>query len=479
MAFSNGFEEDDHPQPLLPHKRPLSPATESADRISDVVDLTASPPPPAQTNDTVQQPSPKRSRHSEPTVSPSLASNLVAQSPAQASAKKPTPLQLDKLPPVNKRVVNHVQQQVESPISYSAQSPTAHAGATPAPALAASNNAAVGFAKYAHQQQLPANSATSFAGASTSQFQPPRSTAAVSSSPSSFSPIGGQPLHGRPAGQSKYPHHPTQASSRSVPVINGASAARVPSASLQGPPTSSSSLPATSSHPHKAVAPHQTGPKNYYAMQSATVRKASQDALMAGSHRSRTMSGSTLSSNATGGHADSKGKQKAATADTIDLTSDVTPVVDLSRSRSSSSAESVIVDDHPICIGQLTSLALILYHVPEILPPTVRDEHGEPVPIDYAKAQSIYIPPLPVHILRSTPQANNETLKLVTPHRRETFGVMEHRVANLIAPLLGDGWSGTGINVPTTGKIWCEASVVRRAEKTVSWTSLTDIFGLS
>lgn len=223
-------------------------------------------------------------------------------------------------------------------------------------------------------------------------------------------------------------------------------------------------------------------------MQSMNVA-ASKDALAAKGilpPRARTMSGSNAGASTSSSNANAnvagiisaatlKGKQRASESDSIiDLTTpgraSTTPVVDLSRSRSGSSSDAdddVIVDDSPVCIGQLTTLALILYHVAEIQPPPpALDESGQPLPPPTGPPP--YLPPLPVHILRSTPQSGNETLKLVTPGRREVFGVIEHRVANLMGPLLGDGWSGTGIATPTKGTAWCEASVVRRSEKSVS-----------
>lgn len=162
-----------------------------------------------------------------------------------------------------------------------------------------------------------------------------------------------------------------------------------------------------------------------------------------------------------GAHAHANGNGTGKAREVLDLTA-----------ANSESDDEIIIDETPICIGQITSLALILYPVQDLqpLPPVVpTDDQGRPIPLP---ANTVLPcppqPPLPIHIYRGQMQQNNETLRLSTPVSHETFGVMEHRVANIVAPLFGDGYCGTGVTKDSTGKMWCEASVVRRGERNVS-----------
>ncbi|KAK4055462.1 hypothetical protein OIV83_000008 [Microbotryomycetes sp. JL201] len=246
-----------------------------------------------------------------------------------------------------------------------------------------------------------------------------------------------------------------------VPVIKTAAAARVPSSSLPGQPSSASA--STSSQPQ----PQSKGSlKDYYRMQSANVSAKMNSLAEQGliPPRARTLSGGYPgSTNAVA--SSSKPKQtfgttspeRPQTKDMIDLTGD---------DNASSDSDDIIVDDKIVCIGQLTSLALILYPVRELVPEPAKDATGMPLPDHLqATAPALPQPPLPVHILRADKSGHNETLKLITPGRREVLGCMEHKVANVLGPLLGDGWSGTGITPEIKGKVWCEASIVRRGER--------------
>ncbi|SCV70683.1 BQ2448_3445 [Microbotryum intermedium] len=142
-------------------------------------------------------------------------------------------------------------------------------------------------------------------------------------------------------------------------------------------------------------------------------------------------------------------------------------MIDLTEDDAPSDPDEMIIDERPICIGQITSLALILYPIPELQPPAAAvDDKGRPVP----PAQQLPLaqhppPPLAVYIHRGETQQGHETLRLVSSRRKETFGVVEHRVADVIGPLLGNGWSGAGITANSHGKIWCEAHVMRKAER--------------
>lgn len=132
-------------------------------------------------------------------------------------------------------------------------------------------------------------------------------------------------------------------------------------------------------------------------------------------------------------------------------------ILDLTMSDEEEEEDLIIVNEYPICIGQLTSLALILYPLPELnIPPAVPvDLHPGPI--------------LPVHVYRAQKVTSgiNETLKLLTPKSQQVFGMVEQKAANVLGPLLGDGYSGTGVVKGSLGKIWCEAAVVRRPERNV------------
>ena len=103
----------------------------------------------------------------------------------------------------------------------------------------------------------------------------------------------------------------------------------------------------------------------------------------------------------------------------------------------------------PLCIGQLTGVALILYPIPEL-----RQTPEAPNT------------PLQVALLRTSPtvKANgvkDETIKLYSSVAGTNFGVVEQRLANVLGPMMTrDNKRGLGI--------WIEAWVVRTSEKSVS-----------
>ena len=103
----------------------------------------------------------------------------------------------------------------------------------------------------------------------------------------------------------------------------------------------------------------------------------------------------------------------------------------------------------PLCIGQLTGVALILYPIPEL-----------------RQAPDSPSSPLHVALLRTTPVmkpngTKDETIKLYSSPAGINFGVVEQRLANVLGPMLTrDNKRGLGI--------WIEAWVVRTAEKSVS-----------
>lgn len=120
---------------------------------------------------------------------------------------------------------------------------------------------------------------------------------------------------------------------------------------------------------------------------------------------------------------------------------------------------------NPVCIGQLSGVALILYPIPELCPP--KDQSGTP---SNAASSLAAPPPLTVALLRTTPNmpsANgNETIKLYSAQTSENFGVVEHRIANVLGPIMTrDNKRGMGV--------WVEAKVIRTRERSVSLSRLS------
>lgn len=451
MAFLEGFIEDDSPtvpaRPPAPTAQAAAPAPAApspagkrrpgACSPTPMLDLTASPPP-------MSPPPSKRARIDSTQAldnwfgedeQPSVASSSKGGSSGLAGTRKVLHVGL---PAAQGSTGSSAS--VGGIASTARGSSSSTFAATPSTSALSGNN---GFARYSQ----PVASPQGTFGAPGHQQQQQRAT---SFSSTSFVPPSASP----------------QFSLGRIPVISSASAARVPSARL-GSGSSNAGAPPS---PSTSRAPSGSGsnqPKNYYRMQSTAV-SASMNALAKSGiipappgQRSASMSSAGTGpsrSNSLAG-AGGGGRGRKASGDMIDLTAD-----DGTRD----SDDDIIVDDTPVCIGLVTSLALILYPVVELLPPVPTSPGGTPLPNAPPPPPSS-LTPLPIHILRADPQGSNETLKLVTPGRRETFGVMEHRVANVVASLFGDGWTGTGVGAPLGrgGKVWCEASVVRRGERNV------------
>ncbi|GAA6064182.1 hypothetical protein JCM10212_002924 [Sporobolomyces blumeae] len=153
-------------------------------------------------------------------------------------------------------------------------------------------------------------------------------------------------------------------------------------------------------------------------------------------------------------------------------------VVDLTESNSDD--EVIVQEPEPVCIGQLETFALVMHQAEEILPP-------RPVPANapdgrawdfdelskqqeqFRLAKIAYSHPLPVHIRRGEivqdPQGRvREMLRLFTPGKLEMFGFVDQNVGTLLGPLLGNGWSGTGVTPTGSGPLYCEAEVVREGQ---------------
>jgi hypothetical protein len=90
----------------------------------------------------------------------------------------------------------------------------------------------------------------------------------------------------------------------------------------------------------------------------------------------------------------------------------------------------------------------------------------------YKKAKIAYQLPLPVHIrrgekLRDPHGRQREMLRVFTPGKIEMFGFVDQNVGTLLGPMLGDGWSGTGVTKNENCILYCEAEVVREGQTQV------------
>lgn len=236
-----------------------------------------------------------------------------------------------------------------------------------------------------------------------------------------------------------------------VPVISSASTARTPSAYI---PYAPSSLNGTNSA--------ASGSKNYYREQAAG-QVSIPIKNLASSTSSQAGSTSTNAGAMNGGAV--KGKSR----EVMDLTTE-----------SNSDDDVIIQEPPPVCIGQLETFALIMNQAEEILPPR---PVGEKAPNgkawefeELAEAQAAYKTakikynlPLPVHIRRGEKLTDphgrqREMLRVFTPGKIEMFGFVDQNVGTLLGPLLGDGWSGTGVTKDGKGILYCEAEVVREGQ---------------
>ncbi|GAA6055900.1 hypothetical protein JCM3770_002351 [Rhodotorula araucariae] len=172
-----------------------------------------------------------------------------------------------------------------------------------------------------------------------------------------------------------------------------------------------------------------------------------------------------------------KGKGRAD--DVLDLTTDdgdIDVYAPLSKQEPVSDDDDIVIDETPVCIGDVFTYGLILNRVVEICPPPAPPEtfaDGSPIPeeqlkpmlSEYERARQAFLRPLPIHIFRDQPAFSQgswrEMLRLYTPMRKEMFGFIDYKAADILGPLLGDGWHGTGITQGGHGKVYCEAYLER------------------
>lgn len=158
-------------------------------------------------------------------------------------------------------------------------------------------------------------------------------------------------------------------------------------------------------------------------------------------------------------------------------------VVDLTADDAQSDEDDIVIDESPVCIGEIHTFALILNRVEEIVPPNPPpatrsdasawpEEQASAMRSRYEQALQRYRLPLPVHIFRDQQSSINgqrkEMLRLITPVKHEQFGFIDYKAANTLGPLFGDGFHGTGLTQGGDGKLFAEACVERRGETNVS-----------
>lgn len=154
-------------------------------------------------------------------------------------------------------------------------------------------------------------------------------------------------------------------------------------------------------------------------------------------------------------------------------------VVDLTADDAQSDEDDIVIDESPVCIGEIHTFALILNRVEEIVPPNPPpatrsdgsawpEEQASAMRSRYEQALQRYRLPLPVHIFRDQQSSINgqrkEMLRLITPVKHEQFGFIDYKAANTLGPLFGDGFHGTGLTQGGDGKLFAEACVERRGE---------------
>ncbi|BGP31413.1 hypothetical protein JCM10296v2_003177 [Rhodotorula toruloides] len=416
MDFANGFEEDDNPvlaprpstSTAAPSRKTTTPSTAPA-RQADTLDLTGDSPPPEQR----QRPAVLQSEAARR----ALDAYLDDEKPAAGMASRPA----------------------GGFGSYAGSSSGSFGGASqaagrsqagpsrgsPYGAQAGSSN---GFARYAGQ------------GTPTTSQQ--------TLSPSS--------AFGSSGGFVQQPRVVPSTSLGRIPVISSASSSRVPSAYL----------PSQSPHrsrPSVSAAAALSGGSGF---SSAKLLHQTQVALDQAARFAQNGHAQRYEAQVSSGSSPAKGK---AGEDVLDLTADDQPSDD----------DDLVIDETPVCIGEVTTYGLVLTPVDEIIPPPpppAARPDGRAWTIDeldtlnsqYRRAKERYAVPLPVHIFRDDRTYNGgawrELLRLITPVKHEVFGFVDYKAADVLGPLLGDGYHGTGVTKGGNGKIFCEAFVDRRGE---------------
>lgn len=160
--------------------------------------------------------------------------------------------------------------------------------------------------------------------------------------------------------------------------------------------------------------------------------------------------------------------------------------VDLTADDGVSDDDEIVIDETPVCIGEVHTFGLVLDVVDEVLPPPsvppTRPD-GSPWPFDeleqmhrtHKQQVKAYSHPLPVYIFRDEQAlfsgSTREMLRLITPNTHRKFAFIDYKVANVIGPLLSNGYHGDGPHFKEGGKLACVAEIDRRGEPNVSLLS--------
>ncbi|GAA5829809.1 hypothetical protein JCM11251_007888 [Rhodosporidiobolus azoricus] len=460
MDFSNGFIEDDNP--VIPSGPAFAAPSSSSTPIvssgrADILDLTEDSPPPQQIS---KQPShytviPKAAQNEA--LKRFLAGGESLGGGGEASAKSQAGL-------------------VGTPglAQYSLNGAGGGMG---------SGTALAGSGGFIRQRGLSAGQGGAFS---------PKPVAGPSS-PSAARQLTGGAVHQHPLAPSP---STSSTSFGRIPVISSASSARIASQHLPS---------ASTSHQTSGPLPPPPGgfstAKNYYQGESAAARQA-RAAADAAASSARAGAGSSsayqvaspspgfasFASSSSGSFSASldKGKSRAAPPPAAPPTATGSSVIDIT-SEPESDPDEIIVDDTPFCIGTLHTQALICDPFYPIIPPRpvtthrldgtlLNEEELAAEEARFARQKAMYESgPCPVHLhyegLTLSGREEHQMLRLYVDHpeqqlgRPMQFGFVDYKVADMLAPLLGFGWHGTGITTGGHGKVYCEASVERLGER--------------
>lgn len=440
QAFSNGFHEDDDPMPRSPspqiHHQAGTTATPSnrdlktGKHAADTLDLTEDSPEPE------GRPAPvpaarSHGRANEAALDAWLADKGASDASSAALAGPPC----TGLP--------------------SPARPNGHSARPPGQATASSS----GFGQFASTSTAQSASPHRAGLAAAGHFTAPRKV--ISDYPPSAESFRQMPALGK------------------VPVISSAATARVPSAQLPVASTSTARggfmQPVTS--PAAAVLAGGTG------FSTAKILQETQAAFDANKPISQRIPPPPAPT-AAAANAGTAAIKREAQAQRSDKGKGREDVVDLTADDAVSDEDDVVIDESPVCIGEIHTFALVLNRVEEIVPPNpppATRSDGKPwsetqassMRTRYEQAMQRYQLPLPVHIFRDQRTSVNgqtkEMLRLITPVKNEMFGFIDYKAANTLGALFGDGYHGTGVTQGGDGKLFAEAFVERRGETNVGF----------
>lgn len=271
-----------------------------------------------------------------------------------------------------------------------------------------------------------------------------------------------QSAYGRPPynGQYAYGQYPPQSPYTSLNSTPQGSS----SSSFATSPGAFGMLPGSSSNGYNPSGSHTS--LNHRKLDSTTSRNSSSSAVIDLTEHDDNDTGSASNNGSSGKNGTSRsigGNSTGSDEDEIKISSEklhLKPTED-GDDELELVGERTNEATNPVCIGQLSGVALILYPIPELCPPREKTL----LPATPTQLSMAAPPPLPVALLRTTPNmpnaSGNETIKLYSAQTSENFGVVEHRIANVLGPIMTrDNKRGMGV--------WVEAKVIRTRERSVS-----------